>query len=194
MVYDSHELMGFFAHAQTMDTRPLFPPPTWPGYEATFMHVVWYHVIIQPARTSDSVRPLSLHCGRFRSTAAASALLRPLSAQLRPFYIGIRLCSEYVPQRSALVGHISTCTFPGPSPNPNPYRYHLANKPQRTASTLFGLMYLIPGSTMGYKYLDVCARARARQTNYEYSIDDVIATWIAVNLHVTFMFRRADVS
>ena len=24
-----------FAHAQTVDTRPLFPPPTWPGYEAT---------------------------------------------------------------------------------------------------------------------------------------------------------------
>ena len=23
-----------FAHAQTVDTRPLFPPPTWPGYEA----------------------------------------------------------------------------------------------------------------------------------------------------------------
>ena len=26
--------MGFFAHAQTVSTRPLFPPPTWPGYEA----------------------------------------------------------------------------------------------------------------------------------------------------------------
>ena len=26
--------MGFFAHAQTVDTRPLFPPTTWPGYEA----------------------------------------------------------------------------------------------------------------------------------------------------------------
>ena len=26
--------MGFFAHVQTVDTRPLFPPPTWPGYEA----------------------------------------------------------------------------------------------------------------------------------------------------------------
>ena len=26
--------MGFFVHAQTVDTRPLFPPPTWPGYEA----------------------------------------------------------------------------------------------------------------------------------------------------------------
>ena len=24
-----------FAHAQTVDTRPLFPPNTWPGYEAT---------------------------------------------------------------------------------------------------------------------------------------------------------------
>ena len=28
--------MGFFMHAQTVDTRPLFPPPTWPGYEANF--------------------------------------------------------------------------------------------------------------------------------------------------------------
>ena len=27
--------MGLFAHAQTVDTRPLFPPTTWPGYEAT---------------------------------------------------------------------------------------------------------------------------------------------------------------
>ena len=26
--------MGVFAHAQTVDTRPLFPPTTWPGYEA----------------------------------------------------------------------------------------------------------------------------------------------------------------
>ena len=26
--------MGVFAHAQTVDTGPLFPPPTWPGYEA----------------------------------------------------------------------------------------------------------------------------------------------------------------
>ena len=26
--------MGGFAHAQTVDTRPLFLPPTWPGYEA----------------------------------------------------------------------------------------------------------------------------------------------------------------
>ena len=26
--------MGFFVHAQTVDTRPLFPPNTWPGYEA----------------------------------------------------------------------------------------------------------------------------------------------------------------
>ena len=23
-----------FVHAQTVDTRPLFHPPTWPGYEA----------------------------------------------------------------------------------------------------------------------------------------------------------------
>ena len=27
-----------FAHAQTVDTRPLFPPPTWPGYEATWLY------------------------------------------------------------------------------------------------------------------------------------------------------------
>ena len=26
-----------FAHAQTVDTRPLFPPNTWPGYEATWV-------------------------------------------------------------------------------------------------------------------------------------------------------------
>ena len=26
--------MGVFTHAQTVDTRPLLPPPTWPGYEA----------------------------------------------------------------------------------------------------------------------------------------------------------------
>ena len=32
--------MGFFAHAQTVDTRPLFPPPTWPGYEARDMCIV----------------------------------------------------------------------------------------------------------------------------------------------------------
>ena len=29
-----HEIMGFFVHAQTVDTRPLLTPPTWPGYEA----------------------------------------------------------------------------------------------------------------------------------------------------------------
>ena len=29
-----------FAHAQTVDTGPLFPPPTWPGYEATAQHEV----------------------------------------------------------------------------------------------------------------------------------------------------------
>ena len=33
-----HEIMFFFAHAQTVDTRPLFPLPTWPGYEATTFH------------------------------------------------------------------------------------------------------------------------------------------------------------
>ena len=35
---------------------------------------------------------------------------------------------------------------------------HLANKPQRTASTLFGLMYLSRGSTT--EYFNKCARAR----------------------------------
>ena len=28
------------AHAQAVDTRPLFPPPTWPGYEATHMPAI----------------------------------------------------------------------------------------------------------------------------------------------------------
>ena len=32
--------MGFFAHAQTVDTRPLFLPPTWPGYESS--HIPTY--------------------------------------------------------------------------------------------------------------------------------------------------------
>ena len=36
--------MGFFAHAQTVDTRPLFPPPTWPGYKANRENKVFcYH-------------------------------------------------------------------------------------------------------------------------------------------------------
>ena len=29
-----------FAHAQTVDTRPLFPPTTWPGYEASGLRSV----------------------------------------------------------------------------------------------------------------------------------------------------------
>ena len=32
--------MGFLAHAQTVSTRPLFPPTTWPGYEA--MHIAHF--------------------------------------------------------------------------------------------------------------------------------------------------------
>ena len=32
--------MGFFAHAQTVDTGPLFPPTTWPGYEANLVLTV----------------------------------------------------------------------------------------------------------------------------------------------------------
>ena len=34
MVYDTPWNHGVFVHAQTVDTRPLFPPTTWPGYEA----------------------------------------------------------------------------------------------------------------------------------------------------------------
>ena len=47
-----HEIMGFFAHAQTVDTRPLFPPPTWPGYEANFLLAMlgsWYSLILRPS-------------------------------------------------------------------------------------------------------------------------------------------------
>ena len=32
-----HEIMGIFTHAQTVDIRPFFPSPTWPGYEANIM-------------------------------------------------------------------------------------------------------------------------------------------------------------
>ena len=28
--------LELFTHAQTVDTRPLFPPTTWPGYEARY--------------------------------------------------------------------------------------------------------------------------------------------------------------
>ena len=45
------------------------------------------------AVSPDAVRPLPLHCGRSPH--------RPL----RPLNVGIRLCSEYDPQRSALMGH-----------------------------------------------------------------------------------------
>ena len=44
---------------------------------------------------------------RFHSTVVASAPLRPFSAVLRPLYVGVQLCSEYVPQWSALMGHHS---------------------------------------------------------------------------------------
>jgi len=30
-----------FAHAQTVTTRPLFPPNTWPGYEAKVLCELW---------------------------------------------------------------------------------------------------------------------------------------------------------
>ena len=55
-------------------------------YLCTYRGAALDHVIIQPARTSDAVWPLcallrllTFHFGRFRSTAAASALLRQLS-------------------------------------------------------------------------------------------------------------------
>ena len=38
-----HEIMGFFAHVQTVDTRPLFPPPTWPEYEANLC-TTWFAI------------------------------------------------------------------------------------------------------------------------------------------------------
>ena len=67
-------------------------------------------------------RPLPLHCGRFCSTAAAStplwplsAVLRPLSALLWPLYVEVRLCSEYVLQRSAPMGHHTPYTILGSS-------------------------------------------------------------------------------
>ena len=72
------------------------------------------------AAASVLLRPLPLHCGRFCSTAAAStplwplsAVLRPLSALLWPLYVGVRLCSEYVLQRSAPMGHHTPYTILG---------------------------------------------------------------------------------
>ena len=72
------------------------------------------------AAASAPLRPLPLHCGRFCSTAAAStplwplsAVLRPLSALLWPLYVGVRLCSEYVLQRSAPMGHHTPYTILG---------------------------------------------------------------------------------
>ena len=50
----------------------------------------------------DAVRPLPLYCGRFCSTAAA---LRTTAATLALLRLRVRLCSEYVPQRSALMSH-----------------------------------------------------------------------------------------
>ena len=44
--------MGFLAHAQTVDTRPLFPPPTWPGYEATFNYEGRESLVQVPFRMS----------------------------------------------------------------------------------------------------------------------------------------------
>ena len=34
-----------FAHAQTVDTGPLFPPPTWPGYEAMLQHFAQTNIV-----------------------------------------------------------------------------------------------------------------------------------------------------
>ena len=35
-----------FAHAQTVDTRPLFPPTMWPGYEASLFTAVFSQLSI----------------------------------------------------------------------------------------------------------------------------------------------------
>ena len=35
-----HEIMGFFAHAQTMDTRPLFPPTRGLGTRLIYLYTL----------------------------------------------------------------------------------------------------------------------------------------------------------
>ena len=57
------------------------------------------------AAASAPLWPLALHCGRFRSTAAASAPLWPLPLHCGRSMSESDCVSEYVPQRSALMGH-----------------------------------------------------------------------------------------
>ena len=49
MVYDTpwKHGGGGFVHAQTVDTKPLFPPPTWPGYEANSN---WMELLLTPKK------------------------------------------------------------------------------------------------------------------------------------------------
>ena len=44
--------MGFLAHAQTVNTRPLLPPTTWPGYKAMSL---WTNTL--PERTAFAACP-----------------------------------------------------------------------------------------------------------------------------------------
>ena len=70
--------------------------------------VALYHVIIQPARTSDAVRPLPLHCGRF------PALLRllPLHSGRSPYNCG-RSMSESDCVRSMFRSEVHFTIFTG---------------------------------------------------------------------------------
>ena len=87
--------------------------PLYCSHSALYCSRSLHYYCSEPRRCSaDSapLRALPLHCGCFRFTAVASAPLRPLSALLRPLHVGIRPCSEYVPQQSALMGHHSWMT------------------------------------------------------------------------------------
>ena len=55
--------MGFFAHAQTVDTRPLFPPNTWPGYEANAQYT-----IVQAQHTNIHVQNGNMTCTHLHNT------------------------------------------------------------------------------------------------------------------------------
>ena len=52
--------MGVFTNAQTVDTRPLFPPPTWPGYEATISLIqVYFYPFLEPSeKRKKNCRPI----------------------------------------------------------------------------------------------------------------------------------------
>ena len=61
--------------------------------------------LLNPVHSMASESNYIVHSSR---TLQSSLLLpSPLSALMRPLHVGIRLCSEYVPQRSALMGHHS---------------------------------------------------------------------------------------